>query len=140
MSKILEELLLNKMTEMHDGNTPLSGSGEGSVYLQRLLKARRIDVFDDEDDEDNTSYGETSPEDLYAELRFFSQHNEDEITITYPDGQYITLDKLVVKEILANISIEDIEISATNLEYFHALIHRMYDEVVTIDTSEEDEE
>lgn len=139
MSKILEELLLNKITEMYDGNAYISGDGEGDTYIQRLLKARRIDAFDDEDD-DNTTYGETSPEDLYAELRFFSHHNEDEITITYPDGQYITLDKLVVKEILANISAEDIEIASTNLEYFHALIHKMYDEVVTIPHTEEDSE
>lgn len=139
MSKLLEEILLNNLTEMYDGNAYISGNGEGDSYIQNLLKSRRIDAFDD-NDEDDTTYGETSPEELYAELRFFSQHNEDEITITYPDGQYITLDKLVVKEILANISIEDIEISATSLEYFHALIHRMYDEVVTIDTSEEDEE
>lgn len=136
MSKFLDELLLRQMDEMYDGNSYAIGNGEGDTYIQKLMKARSIGDYSDfdEDDDDTDVY----PDQLYSELRYFSQHNEDDITIHYPHGEYIQLDKAVVKQILANISPEDIQIASENLEYFHALIHKMYDEVVTLDRTQED--
>lgn len=134
MSKTLENILLKNIKETYDGNTISPEYGEN--YLQKLLKARKISDYHEDDIVD---YGYANPEDLYANLVSFTQHGEDEMTIEFGDGESITIDKLVAKELITSVSSEEITKAADDSYYMHQIIQRMYDEVVTINKNEDNE-
>lgn len=116
MSKTLEDLLLNSIVEVYDGNS--KSPDYSQQYIKNLMQARFIDIELDD--------GIVHPEELYAYLVKFSQSNEDEIEINYEDGQSITLDHNVVKELITYISTEEIQAAAIDIQFMHNIIYRVY--------------
>jgi hypothetical protein len=115
MSKTLEKIL----SELHDG---MSGRHIHSDEYIRKISSTPIDVEDVEE-----------VESLHHELHAFSHGNEDDITITFADGEEITLDNYVAKNILAKFSPEEIDDAGHNSEYLHRLIFNAFDQVLDIE-------
>jgi hypothetical protein len=133
MSKTLEDILLNSVTEMYDGNTVSQDYSQS--YMQKLMKARAIDAFSGVP-EDEVSNDTIEPEELYAHLVRFVQDQDDEVTITYDDGQSVTFDVDVAKQLITYASTEDIEEAGENIDFLHALIYKIYDEVISPEDNE----
>ena len=118
ISKTLENIIFNKLDEV--ANDDSRYFSQHPDYIKKLMSV--VDVDDIEE-----------VESLYQELVFFSQHNEDEITIHYEDGQEVTLDNYVVKQILANRSSEIIDDAGQNIELMHQMLYSLFDDMINIE-------
>jgi hypothetical protein len=127
MSQTLEKILLDNISEMYDGNT--ISPEYSKYYITNFLKARRIDVFGNGEEVESDT---VDADQLYAEMVSFTQHEQDEMTITYDDGQSITIDSDIVKEIISQASVEEITYAGQSIDYMHDLIARIYDEVISV--------
>lgn len=122
MSKTLENILLNSITEVYDG------IGDSMIYSPQYIKklSSVMVVVDDNN-------GIDVVDSLYQELIYFMHHEEDEIDIHYDNGQQITLDNYVVKHLIASISSEEIDKAGLDIEYMHQIIIKSFDEVIHIE-------
>jgi hypothetical protein len=132
MSKTLEDILLKNISEMYDGNT--ISPEYSKYYITNYLKARRIDVLSNGEEVESDT---VDAEQLHSELVHFLKHDQDEFTITYDDGQSITLDSDIVHEIVAQVNVEEITRAGEDIEYMHSIIQRLYDEVISVQEPEE---
>jgi hypothetical protein len=132
MSKTLEDILFKNISEMYDGNT--ISPEYSKYYITNYLKARRIDVFGNGEEVESDT---VDADQLHAELVSFLKHDQDEFTITYDDGQSITLDSDIVQEIVAQVNVEEITRAGEDIEYMHSIIQRLYDEVISVQEPDE---
>lgn len=95
-------------------------------FVKKLLKPVDKTPFQDDDEE-------VSPDEFFGKFRKAVKDGVNEIELSYPDGQSITLDIVVAKHLLMNLSAEEILRGAQSADYMHALIKTVCDEVVDLD-------